>query len=224
MNNCKTLEALWKYVERINNEHFKDNKLKPILGNGKTKNPKIMFVFINPTIRNISSDNKWVGPRFPFIGTKQIWRIFCKVGLFDARLLNIINKEPYWSLEFTNKVLEYLKQNELYITNVVKWTGKDATLPDSKKIKLFLPILKKEIEIVKPKYIITFGLIPFEALTKQKIKLKDYFENSIKNNSLKYFEIKINNTNTKIIPCYFPTGRGDPKKAIEILKLMKKLK
>lgn len=216
MLNCKNLEELWDIVLKINKQNFPENDLMSIVGNGKIKNPKIMFVFINPTKRNISSDKNWKGPRFPFIGTKQIWRIFHRAGLFDDKLINQINNSSTWSVEFTNKVLNFLKEKEFYITNIVKWTGHDAALPDSKKIKLFLPILEKEIELVQPQYIVTFGLIPFEKLTGQKIKLSEYYDKSIKNNKLEFYSFN----STKVIPCYFPIGRGNPKRAVEILKLL----
>ncbi len=216
---CKNLEELWQYTLELNNRHFSDNKLMPILGNGKSYKPKVMFVFINPTARNISSDKNWQGPRFPFIGTKHIWRIFNKAGLLDNRLINEINADSNWSIEFTNKVLQYLNDRKFYLTNIVKWTGHDATLPDSEKIRLFLPILEREIEIVRPEYIVTFGLIPFRNLIKQSIKLSDYYYDAIKNGKLKTYDLLVNTTKTKVIPCYFPVGRGNPKRAVELLKL-----
>ena len=221
INNCKNLEDLWEHVKEINKKHFPENNLAPILGNGKTNNPEIMFVFINPTARNISSDPNWKGPRFPFIGTKQTWRIFNKAGFIEEDLIEKINSDNNWTIEFTNKVLKALKDKNIYLTNIVKWTGKDADLPDSNKINLFLPILEKEIELVNPKYIVTFGLIPFEKLTKQKIRLKDYYKDIITNKKLYSYKIKINSIKAKVIPCYFPVGRGDPKKAVEILKMLR---
>ena len=220
INNILNLNELWQYVIDIEKEHSR-NDLHPILGNGNCLRPKYMFVFINPTIRNISSNKKWAGPRFPFIGTKQIWRIFTKSNLFDSKLMLEIEKNKDWSLELTNKVLDFLNSKKIYITNIVKSTGNDATLPNSELIKRYLPILEKEIEIIRPEYIITFGLIPFEALTKKKIKLSDYYNKVITNNKPLYYNITINTTHTKIIPCYFPIGRGNPKQAIEILKLLK---
>ena len=219
MIEINSLDQLWQHVHELNKQNFPNNKLMPIVGNGKTLKPKVMFVFINPTKRNISSDKNWKGLRFPFIGTKQIWRIFHRSGLFDDELMHEINNSSIWSVEFTNKVLNFLQKQEFYITNIVKWTGEDATLPDSEKINLFLPTLEKEIEIVQPEYIVTFGLIPFERLTKQKIKLKDYYSEVINSKKLKFYLFK----SSKIIPCYFPVGRGDPKKAVEILKLVNEL-
>ena len=140
--------------------------------------------------------------------------------MFDDELMNKIDNSGYWSLELTNEVLDFLRSKSFYFTNIVKWTGPDATLPDSRKIKLFLPILRREIEIVQPQYIVTFGLIPFENMTNQKIKLKDYFEEIMKSKKLRFFDMNYNGFKTKIIPCYFPVGRGDPKKAVEILRLI----
>lgn len=221
--NCQNLEELWKVVDELNQKRFSENNLKPILGNGQTFRPKAMFIFINPTRANISSNQNWRGPRFPFIGTKQIWRVFHQAGIFDDELIEKINNSKSWSLAFTDSVLNFLKSKSFYFTNIVKRTGSDATLPDSKKIKIFLPILEREIEIVRPRYIVTFGLIPFENINNQRIKLMDYYSEIMKTGKLKFFDIKRGSFKTKIIPCYFPVGRGDPKKAVEILKLIDKL-
>ncbi|MBN1644964.1 hypothetical protein JW851_02925 [Candidatus Woesearchaeota archaeon] len=224
MTNHAGLMELWKHVEKINSTNFPKNNLKPIMGNGKIDNPKIMFVFINPTIRNISSNPSWKSFRAPFIGTKQVWRIFHKAGLFDSELIYRINNSAVWSVGFAETVYKFLEKKGFYFTNIVKWTGQDAALPDSQKIGLFLPILEKEIELVNPKYIVAFGLIPFKHLTKKDIKLSDYFLKVKKNNRLDSFDVQIGSKTRKIIPCYFPVGRGNPKKAVEILKLVNQLK
>ena len=222
MENCQTLEDLWKIVTETNKKYFPDNNLMPVLGGGKTNKPKIMFVLINPTKLNISSDPGWQGPRFPFIGRKHHWNVLYKAGLFDKDLIAHMNTEP-WSVAFAHKVLHFLEKKEFYLTNIVKWTGHDATLPDAQKIKLFLPLLKKEIEIVKPRYIVAFGLIPFQALVQQKIRLSDYYEESMKIKQLKTYSLKVGTEEIQVIPCYFPVGRGNPKKAIELLKLTNEL-
>jgi DNA polymerase len=216
----KDLDQLWGYVQGLNKKHFPDNDLMPILGNGQISNPKVMFVFINPTHLNISSDKEWSGPRFPFIGTKAVWRVFHRAGMFDDRLMDYINNSKSWSLDFTDEVLDFLKAKSFYLTNVVKWTGHDSTLPDSKKIKVFLPVLEREIELVQPKYIVTFGLIPFESLTKKKIKLNEYYSKVMENKKLSFFEVQFGNFKTNVIPCYFPVGRGNPKRAVDILRLV----
>lgn len=52
-----------------------------IYNGGCTKNPNICFVFMNPTGRNIASCPEWKGRRSPWIGTKNIWKLFYKIGL-----------------------------------------------------------------------------------------------------------------------------------------------
>ena len=214
----KDLEELWGLVDELNERYFPGN-LRPILGNGRTVRPKVMFVFINPTSANSSSHRNWKGPRFPFIGTKPLWRVFHRAGMFDEYLINHINQSKSWSLEFTDQVLQFIRSKSFYLTNIVKWTGSDASLPSSEKIRLFLPILQREIEIVQPRYIVTFGLLPFENMTNQKIRLADYYE-EIKRGKLRFFDYDGFQT---LIPCYFPVGRGNPKRAVEILRLVNRL-
>ncbi|MEK7595094.1 MAG: uracil-DNA glycosylase family protein [Patescibacteria group bacterium] len=214
------LEDLWVYTKALQLKNFPNSTLEPILGGGRLSRPKFMFVFINPTYKNISSDPSWVGKRRPWTGTKYIWRIFNKAGHFDNSLLQEIEKTKIWSVDFADKVYSHLSARGFYFTNIVKWTGENADLPDSQKVRLFLPLLKKELEIVKPSYIVTFGLIPFKALTGLDIKLRDYFDASIKLRLLETFNTNLVGDNFKIIPCYFPVGRGDPKRAVELLRLL----
>ena len=48
-------------------------------GGGGTNNPDICFVFMNPTGKNIASRPNWKGRRSPWIGTKNIWKLFIKL-------------------------------------------------------------------------------------------------------------------------------------------------
>lgn len=222
LDKTNSLNELWKDIEKITRFNFPDNKLQPILGNGQCTNPRFMIVFINPTIRNISSDSRWKGKRFPFIGRKRPWVEFFKAGLIeDKRIMKqIIENENNWDYEFTNSVCDYLSSKSLFITNIVKNTGDDAALPKSDQIKLYLPGFLKEIELVDPKYIITFGLIPFNALVKEKIKLMEYYKDVVSSGKVKFYTITVNNKNYKVIPCPYPIGRGNPKQAIEMLRVI----
>ena len=223
LGDLEDLEDLWKEVETLNQRHFPDNHLRPILGGGRTSRPRMMFVFINPTVRNISSNRKWKGPRFPFIGTRQVWKVFHRAGLFDDGLMEYITDNNTWSLEFTDAVLSFLKRRSFYFTNLVKWTGHDAALPNSEKIRLFLPILKKEIEIVQPEHIVAFGLLPFESITGQKLTLREYYSEVMRTKRLTHFDVGIGSNMRKVIPCYFPVGRGNPERAVELLTLIDSL-
>lgn len=222
MDNITSLTELWTQINKVTKQNFPANELQPILGNGKANNPRFMIVFINPTKRNISSAKSWKSIRYPFIGRKRPWVEFFKSGLIDdSEMLNyIMNNESNWNYEFTEKMNSYLEKKKLFITNIVKNTSQEAILPDSKAIKLYLPYFLKEIELVDPKYIITFGLIPFNALVKEKLKLKDYCNEIITTKNIKPYEITVNNKNYKVIPCIYPIGRGNPKQAVEMLKII----
>jgi len=220
LDDINTLEDLWTYTKQLHQKHFPESSLEPIMAGGKVSNPKYMFVFINPTYRNISSSSDWSGKRRPWTGTKYIWRIFKDAGHFGEDLLNEINSKNNWDVAFADKVYDHLSDRGFYFTNIVKWTGENADLPDSAKIKVFLPILLKEIEIVSPETIVTFGLLPFSALTGEKIKLGEYFDDAVEKNSLKYYTLNVGGRDHNVIPCYFPVGRGNPKRATKILSML----
>lgn len=66
-----------------------------------------------------------------------------------------------------------LDRASLYVTNVVKFrptrqsaAGRTVNRPPTQEeIKLFLPWLTREIDLVNPKYVITLGNVPLKALT-----------------------------------------------------------
>ncbi|OGC44836.1 hypothetical protein A2V54_02340 [candidate division WWE3 bacterium RBG_19FT_COMBO_53_11] len=182
-----------------------------------------MFVFINPTARNTSSDRNWKGPRYPFIGTKSVWRVFHRAGFLTDSLISRIEENPEWSVEFASELEGFLRERGLYLTNLVKWTGPDGSLPDRKKVDLFLPLAVREIEIVAPKYVVAFGSLPYRYLTGRAIKLGDHYDQIVRQ-GLQPEEVQIGLAKTKVIPCYFPVGRGNPQRAVEILKRVNLLK
>ena len=65
---------------------YGDKSLASIYNGGCENNPDICFVFMNPTGKNIASELTWKGRRSPWIGTKNIWKMFKEVGLFDEKL------------------------------------------------------------------------------------------------------------------------------------------
>lgn len=88
----------------------------------------------------------------PFVG---------KAGKNLEEFLNILN----------------LKREDIYITNTVKIrptklspkTGREVNrAPESQEIELFRPFLMKEIEIIKPKVIVTLGNVPLKTVLDDK--------------------------------------------------------
>ena len=93
--------------------------------------------------------------------------------------------------EFLN--LSGLERKDLYITNTVKIrptrispAGRIVNRPPTKEeIALFLPWLKKEIALVKPKCVCTLGNVPLKALNSQKATIGDLHGRIISENRAK---------------------------------------
>ena len=95
---------------------------------GGTNNPDICFVFMNPTGKNIASRPNWKGRRSPWIGTKNIWKLFYKIGLLDEIIYEEIQKRKpqEWDEQFADLVYDDVDQHQYFITNLGKCTQVDA--------------------------------------------------------------------------------------------------
>ncbi len=134
-------------------------ELDSIYNGGCIDKPLLFFVFMNPTGRNIASSKEWKGPKFPWIGTKNVWEIFYRLNLLDIDIYEKIRsiKGKEWTVSFAYEVYENVCKHQYFLTNLGKCTQVDAReLPDE-VLKKYLFLLKKEIAIVKPKVIILFG-------------------------------------------------------------------
>lgn len=222
IDTCVTLTELWEEAKSINRIHFPTNRLEMIPGNGNESKPEFMFIFINPTSKNHSAHSAWNGPRLPFMGIRAAWRVFHRAGFLNDEIMKSIENEKDWSMGVAEGLFKTICSQSLYFTNIVKWTGEDSALPDRKKISLFLPILRKEIEIVKPKRIVTFGGMPFQALMGMPITIGKYYEQTVAEKKAHPYNLEIGAHKTIVYPCYFPTGRGNPKRATELLQFIRK--
>ena len=177
-------------------------ELDSIYNGGCEKNPDICFVFMNPTGKNIASDKSWKGRKSPWLGTKNIWKLFYKVDLLSEETFNKIQekKPKEWDYEFCNYVYEEIEKNKLFITNLGKCTQIDARpLPD-KVFKDYLTLMENEIAIVNPKVIILFGNQVSSIFLKEKI--------SVSTSRKKKYIKEINNKKYTCFPVYYPIGNG----------------
>ena len=78
---------------------YGDPSLDSITFGGCKKNPDICFVFMNPTARNITASKEWTGIKSPWVGTKNVWGFFQKIGFIDEEMLyvnRVVGKmQPY---------------------------------------------------------------------------------------------------------------------------------
>jgi hypothetical protein len=186
-------------------------ELTSIYNGGCSSNADICFVFMNPTGRNIASSPTWKGRRSPWLGTKNIWKLFYRVGLLDKELYTeIMFKSPQdWDEKFADLVYENVEKHKYFITNLGKCTQVDArVLPNSVYIE-YLDLLLKEIEIVNPKIIITLGNQVSSIFLDKNISVSQCRrQNFLKNIAGKEY---------KTYPVYYPIGNGmiNIEKAIE---------
>ncbi len=181
---------------------YGDKKLDSIYNGGCEKNPDICFVFMNPTGKNIASDKLWKGRKYPWLGTKNIWKLFYKVNLLSEDVFSLIQKKKAteWDYEFCDYVYEEISNNKIFITNLGKCTQIDARPLSDDVLKKYLDLLFKEIDIIKPKVIITFGNQVSSIILNKKI--------SVSENRKICHKIEINKKIYKVYPVYYPVGNG----------------
>lgn len=189
-------------------------ELDSIYNGGCENNPDICFVFMNPTGRNIASDKSWKGRKSPWLGTKNIWKLFNKVDLLSDDTYNkILEKKPKeWNYDFCDYVYDEIERNKVFITNLGKCTQIDARpLPDD-VLKQYLNLLFEEIDIIRPKAIVTFGNQVSSIILNKKI--------SVSENRKVSHNLKIKNDIYKVYPVYYPVGNGlfNIDKSIEDIK------
>ena len=207
------LESLNKKYDKLQKK-YGTKELNSIYNGGCTDNPDICFVFMNPTGRNIASNKEWKGLKAPWIGTKNIWDLFFKIGLLEENIYKKIKrlKSREWTPKFATEVYNSVKKHKYFITNLGKCTQLDARpLPDSVYLE-YLELLKKEISIVQPKIIILFGNQVSSIVLNKKISVsqvrKTCFEEVIDRKKYKFYSV------------YYPVGNGrfNIDKSIEDIK------
>lgn len=195
------IKDLNKYYDKLQKQ-YGAKELHSIYNGGCENNPDICFIFMNPTGRNIASFREWHGRYFPWIGSKNIWKLFYHLNLLDKNIFDeIIKKKPNdWTEEFADVVYENVNKHKYFITNLGKCTQIDARpLPDS-VYEQYLDLLYEEIKIIQPKVIITFGNQISSIFLKQKINVSKCRR--------EVFKKEIGNKIYNVYSTYYPIGNG----------------
>lgn len=198
-------------------EKYGAKELDSIYNGGCEENPNFFFVFMNPTGRNVAASKEWKGIKSPWIGTKNIWDLFYKIDLLDEEIYRKIKefRPKDWTEEFAKAVYDDVKNHKYFITNLGKCTQIDARELPNTVYQEYLELLKKEIEIVKPKVIILFGNQVSSIVLDEKI--------SVSQCRKKLFVKEINGEKYNFYSVYYPVGNGrfNMDKSIEDLKFVK---
>jgi DNA polymerase len=101
-----------------------------------------------------------------------------------------------------------IQKTDLYITNVVKMrpykineqTGREANrTPTKKEVGIFSPYLMRELEIIKPKLVVTLGNIALKCITQDE-------KASIGNLHGSPIEMKFGDVSFSLFPLYHPAS------------------
>lgn len=189
-------------------------ELDSIYNGGCEEKPNICLVFMNSTGRNIASVKTWTGRKSPWLGTKNIWKLLYNTNLLSEDTFNKIQeKKPNdWNYDFCDYVYDEIAENKLFITNLGKCTQLEARPLSDEVLKQYLELLYKEIDIIRPKIIITFGNQVSSIVLNKKI--------SVSENRKVCHKIAIEGNEFKVYPVYYPVGNGifNIDKAIEDIK------
>lgn len=206
-------QQLLKEYNKLQNI-YGEKTLDSITWGGKEKFPEICFVFMNPTGRNITANKTWTSIKSPWIGTKNIWKLFNKIDMFNNEIFEEIQKRKSseWNYEFSEKVYEEVRNRGMYITNLAKCTQIDARPLPNSVFENYRDLLFEELNIVKPKKIVTFGNQVSSIFLNRKISVSKERRN--------IYSYKILNTEYPVLPVYYPVGQGqrNMEKAIEDIK------
>lgn len=185
-------------------QQFGDSSLFPIYGAGCIYKPRIMFLFMNPTGKNISAVSDWHGIRAPWLGTKNVWKMFARMGLIPGEMADEIIKlsANEWTEELCNEIYSYLAENGVYISNLAKCTQIDARPLSNSVFSAYRDQVLSEIKEIDPANIITFGNQVSSVLLQKPISVSDYTEGSE--------GLEIDGKVFRVFPCYYPVGQGTP--------------
>lgn len=211
------LTQLWHDVERTSRKLEPTNKWRPVLGGGCSEEPLLAFIFINPTVRNLSVRPDWGGMALPFVGVPAFWQVMRAAGLegLDTAASTIAAS---WSPELARDVYQAIEDQRVYLTNLVKQTAPNGDAPSAFLVNTYYPFLVDELKIIRPRAIVTFGLLPYKTLTGQTVRLRDCLDTATVGGQLVSSSCMFA-TQTSVYPCYFPTGRGNPSKAAKLLSI-----
>lgn len=182
---------------------YGDASLQAVYGAGCIEKPEAMLMFMNPTAKNVSSSKSWKGLRAPWLGTKNIWSLLHTLDLISeeqhARTQTL--KANEWTEEYSEAVYGSLKEKGIYVTNLAKCTQLDARPLKDDVFRQYLDLMKREIALIQPKRIITFGNQVSSILLNTPIRVSSY-------SGTEQEEFAMGDTVYPVYPTYYPVGHG----------------
>ncbi len=188
----------------------------PIYGAGCVSKPNVMFIFMNPTGRNVSAYSTWTGLRATWLGTKNIWGLLFKLKFLseDKYKLTQTLRAEEWTENLAKAIYRELAKNKVYITNLAKCTQDDARPLHNNIFKKYLKNTRKEIFLIRPKKIILFGNQVSSVILNRPISVNKY-------KGAQSETLKIKNVTFRVYPVYYPVGQGQRNMPLAIKRVKK---
>ncbi len=180
-----------------------DKSLLPAYGAGCVGNPKVCFVFMNPTAKNISTSAEWNGLRAPWVGTKNIWKLLFALHLVEQATFDRIQAmRPHdWTADFVVSLYQSLADKKVYITNLGKCSQLDARALPDKVLQAYLEHTYAEVAALQPKHIVTFGNQVSSIFLQKKVSVSQYLDCQSE-------QLQWNDKIFNVYPTYYPVGLG----------------
>ncbi len=196
------IKSLHSSYNKLHKKHGA-KKFVPIYGAGKIFSPRVMFIFMNPTGKNISASPSWRGIRAPWLGTKNIWKLFFAIGVISKKTHDDIQVmfPNEWTPSFSAKLYKEVAKNGVFITNLAKCTQEDARKLRDGVFRDYLSVMHKEIIAVNPASIVSFGSQVSSILLGKPISISAY-------SGRKNEKIVLGKRFFRVYPVYYPVGQG----------------
>lgn len=196
------LPQLFASFHDLHIRHWEKN-LAPVFWAWCISRPKIFFIFMNPTWKNISAEIDWQWIRAPWLWTKNIRKLLFAVWCISKKTFTTIQSLALqdWTPLFCETLYEELANNGIYITNLAKCTQKDARPLHNNIFKDYLDLIYEEIDLIKPQHIITLGNQVSSLVLQKPITVSSYEKKQ-------YESLLIKKLEYKIYPVFYPVGQG----------------
>lgn len=203
------LDQLKLEIDRLQKK-LGDQDYSALYGTGCMKNPDVMFLFMNPTAKNLSVHKDWPGIRAPWVGLKNTWKLMSLLGVISNKTYNTIQsfRMSDWTPEVAVALYKEVAENKVYLTNLARCTQPDARHVPDVVFRESRDITLKEIELLQPKVIIAFGNQVASNLLQKPIRVSEC-------RGLKY-DLVVGEKTYSVYPTYYPVGMGQRNMPIAI--------
>lgn len=177
-------------------------------GAGCKSRPDIMFVAINPSLKNATIKPEWRGSRLAWVPTKKrkpkFWELLIRAGLLKVspklqqRIFDHLTET-----ETVEELADALQRNKILLTELVKCpTRGQKDLKQDMIDTCSRAFLSEEIWLSSPRVICSWGRLPFFALTGSSERLGDVIGRLGRLKALRIDDLPKTTKEFGTVPCF----------------------